>query len=61
MKEISVTPHVANFEGYMNSHLARSYISPCKTLIVKHKVKQNTEGNILSNLITATAVFLSRA
>ena len=42
VKEMSVTPSVANFQGYMNSHLVRSYISACKTLIVKHKVKQST-------------------
>ena len=34
VKEISVTPRVANFQGYMNSHLFRIYISACKILIV---------------------------
>ena len=42
VKKISVTPRVANIHSYMNLHLIRGYISACKTLIVKHKVNQNT-------------------
>ena len=42
VKEISVTPRVANFQGYVNSHFVCSYNSTCKTLIVKHQVKQST-------------------
>ena len=40
--KISVNPRVTIFQGYMNSHLVHSYISACKTLAVKQKVKQNT-------------------
>ena len=42
VKEISVTPRVANFQGYVNSHFVCSYISTCKAFTVKHQVKQNT-------------------
>ena len=42
VKEILVTLLVASFQGYMNSHLIRSYISACNTLIVKHRIKQST-------------------
>ena len=42
VKEISVSPRVANFQGYMNSHLVRCYNSACKIIIVRHKIKENT-------------------
>ena len=45
VKEISVTPRVANCHGYMNQHLVCSYICSCQTLIVKHRVKQSTNKN----------------
>ena len=45
VKEISVTSRLANCHGYMNQHLVCSYICACQTLIVKHKVKQNTNKN----------------
>ena len=61
MKEISITPRVANFQGFMNSHLVRSYISACKTLIVNHKVKQSTNKKqtreCSSSLLRAADVF----
>ena len=38
VKEISC---VANFQSYVDSHLIGSYISASKTIIVKHKIKQN--------------------
>ena len=41
-----------------NSHLVRSDISACKTLIVKQKVK-NKQGNVLSNLLTAAVLLFS--
>ena len=45
VKEISVTPRVANCHGYMNQHFVRSYIFACQTLILKQKVKQSTNKN----------------
>ena len=45
VKEILVTPCLANQEGYMNQHLVRSTICACQTLIVKHKAKQSTNKN----------------
>ena len=59
VKEVAVTPSVANFQGYMNLHLARSYISTCKTLIVKPKVTQNKQGTVLSSLLRVAVLFVS--
>ena len=44
VQEISITSRVANFQVYVNSHLVHSYISTCKTPIVKHKVKRKIKS-----------------
>ena len=68
VKEISVTPLVANFQGYMNSHLVCSDISVCNTLIIKNRIKQrikqnktkhkqkNKQGSVLSSLLRAVVL-----
>ena len=59
VKEVAVTPSVANFQCYMNLHLVRSYISTCKTPIVKPKVTQNKQGTVLSSLLRFNVLFVS--
>ena len=45
VKEIYVTPCLANCQGYMILYLIRSYIYAYQTLIVKHKAKQSRNKN----------------
>ena len=49
VKEISVTPCLANCQGYMTQHLVRSYICACQTFIVNHKAKESTKKNQTRN------------
>ena len=46
VKEISITPHIANFQGYVNSHLVCSYECLQNSYSKKQsKIKQKQKTN----------------